>query len=91
MVNFNPRSHSLFIPSAQDVEKATREALENIEKQMKKMSPPKKPACATDNFPWIYDDPTQFKVHILNHAATFKNNFDRLSSDVALQQYKKSV
>lgn len=68
---------SFYVPSGAEVSRAARLAMENIDRQLKKLPPMKKPASAADNFPGIYDDANAFKVHVLgqrdpNHKAVLK-------------------
>ena len=77
---------SLYIPSAQEVDRAARLAMENIDRQLKKMPPVKKPASAADNFPGIYDDAQAYKPLGLKKTL----NLNKLILDTAIRTYRNA-
>ncbi len=79
---------SIFIPSAQEVDRAAKVAIENISKQLEKMPPMKKAASALDNFPWIYNNLADFKPHILGQTNTPKAILKEMVSNFAANTYK---
>lgn len=88
MPNITPAS--IYIPSGQEVEKAARKAMDNIAKQLKKMPPVPKAPSAADNFPGIYNNPADFKPHILGKTETGKTIIKKLNSDFAIDVYKNA-
>ncbi len=66
MVKFN--TAAFFVPSGKELERATLAAIENIDRQLSKMPSVKKTPCATDNFPWIYNDLVQFRPHRIGNS-----------------------
>lgn len=81
---------STYIPSGAELEKAARAAIENIDRQLKKMPPMKKPASAADNFPWIYNDPSAFKVHILGQREPIHVKLRPIMTEKAINVYKNA-
>ena len=76
---------SIFVPSAQEVDRAARVAMENIDKQLRKMPPVKKPASAADNFPGIYNNWVN-QLHIIT-CGKFADK-SKLASNAAINQYR---
>ena len=85
---FNVGKSSIFIPSAQEVDRAAKVAMENISKQLKKMPPMKKAASALDNFPWIYNNLADYKPHVLGQTVTPKAVLKEMVSEFAINSYK---
>lgn len=81
---------SLYIPSGAEVELAARKAIESIDMQLKKMPPLKKPASAADNFPGIYNNPADFKVHIIGQRDAHKAVLKHLDTAKAINVYKNA-
>lgn len=81
---------SLYIPSGEEVERAARVAMERIDRQLKNMLPVKKAASAADNFPGIYNNPADFKPHVLGQREPNKEIFKKLASDMAIHVYKNA-
>ncbi len=80
---------STYIPSGAELERAAKAAMENIDRQLKKMPPVKKTPTAADHFPGLYDNPGNFKIHVLgqkdeNHRAIIKH----LAADRAINAYR---
>lgn len=78
---------SIFIPSAQEVDRAARVAMENIDKQLRKMPPVKKPASAADNFPGIYNNWQNLHLIVGNRDSAAKA---KLASKAAINQYRSA-
>lgn len=77
---------SIYIPSQQEIDRAARLAMENIDKQLKKLPPVKKPASAADNFPGIYNDAQAFKP--LSIKKTLPLN--KITVDTAIRTYRSA-
>ncbi len=77
---------AIYIPSGQEVDRAARLAMENIDKQLKKMPPLKKPASAADNFPGIYDDANSFKPLEIKNTL----GLNKLMTDKAIRTYRSA-
>ncbi len=60
------------MPSGKELEKSALTAIKNIDVQLSKMPKAKKTPKVTDNFPWIYNDMTQFKPHIIGNNNRFE-------------------
>ncbi len=81
---------SMYIPSGAELERAAKAAMENIDRQLKKLPPMKKPASAADNFPGIYNDPGAFRVHQLGQRDTVYVELKPLMTDRAINVYKNA-
>lgn len=82
---------SFYIPSGAELERAAKAALENIDRQLKRMPPVKKAASAADNFPGIYDNPQNFKVHVLGQKDNSHNAVIKyLNADRAIHVYRNA-
>lgn len=77
---------SIYIPSQQEVDRAARLAMENIDKQLKKLPPVKKPASAADNFPGIYNDVQAFKPLGIKKIPPL----NKLTVDTAIRTYRSA-
>ena len=77
---------SIYIPSGQEVERAAKLAMENIDKQLQKLPPVKKPASAADNFPGIYDDSQAFRPLRIKKSLPL----DNLTVDKAIRTYRSA-
>ena len=54
------------------------------------MPPVKKTPSAADNFPGIYNNPADFKPHVLGQREPNKEIFKKLASDMAIHVYKNA-
>ncbi len=77
---------SIYIPSGQELERAARLAMENIDRQLRKLPPVKKPASAADNFPGIYDDAQAFRPLRIKKSLPLNN----LTVDKAIRTYRSA-
>ncbi len=78
---------SIYIPTAREIDQAARAAIENIDKQLRKMPPVKKPASAADNFPGIYNNWQNLNLIVGNRESAAKA---KLASKAAINQYRSA-